>query len=630
MAIADNNLWANGDPDFDEISTNTNPLPGEARLRSVCSEHELKKLDRLQRAQIKYCERSENYIDTYNRPNPLFVQEARKANEAYVFFRESLFEKHPSIDSDQSRGDFDPTPPGYTGEVLGGITMVASAAMGMLDDMHSGYYQDVEAANTLEAVHGMPGKKQTLDLRCVIELWRRKCLPVFSYDHTIEDLQLGMRAIRDAHPLYCEPVFVLESTTTERARALLMGQPHDSALYVKDRQGRLKRIITRTDVGLDAKGKMLNGTFPNTVGQLELAPRSEIITAQMGITLDEAKHLMAGKRSPKRLPILDAEGKVRHTLSNIQCQYAEKIGNYFKDKPVQRNIGVAIGISNKEDMLARIDTAIKEGATFITLETAHAYRRDVIRKFKQDFLPQMEESMSDEEQVAYVREHRKNVRAVIKHIREKAKDRKILIGFGTVTSPEAVRLLAALGVDIVKVGVGGGEQCTTFDASNVGGPPFGYFWRCGKAAAALGIQIMADGGIKSRRRFSLVSSLHGVGLLQMGSWPGYTAEAASPPMYNNGVWERLMYGEASPHKKKLQSKRKGREMDDDDLLVHHSEGQVIHAPLATGQFAYLGGIALGCVQAQASNAAYSDAVTTEECQNAAHIRRITKTSTKVA
>jgi IMP dehydrogenase/GMP reductase len=279
------------------------------------------------------------------------------------------------------------------------------------------------------------------------------------------------------------------------------------------------------------------------------------LTAPLGISAKEAKELLRANPLIKEVPIVDEQGRIRHKLTKLNILHYEAMAKYkFDTTP---HAGVAIGVSNTEDMIKRTEAAVEAGASFITFETAHAYRRDVVRKFQKNFMPTIAEAMSPAEEVEAIKAQAKDIRAVIKHMKAKYKDRSILIGFGTVTSPEAVRLLAALGVDVVKVGIGGGSQCTTFDATGVGGPPFRYFWDCGKAAAALGIQIMADGGIDRRRRTSMLAGIDGLGLQQFGTWYGGTAEAASPAILNDktGKWEKeargsprqQMCGQSMPH-----------------------------------------------------------------------------------
>ncbi len=622
MAIAVNNLWAGGDPDYDEISLNTHPMPGEAGLRAVISEDEKRRLDQLEQAMNIACKASEKYLEKESHVDQTLVAAARAANEEYQLYKEELFDNHSKLSADVTRGNFDPTPPGKVGEVLGRTTIIAASAMGMLMNTRGGYYEGVEGVNN--------GGR---DFRFGIELARRKGLPFLPYDLSIDDMVAYVRAIQEGHPLYTEPVFVHMKTTVHRARQLLMGMVPDAALYIKDDQERPLAVISRRDVGMNRAGKITNTEMNDShpIQDLEgIIMGQEIITAPWGISAADAKELMRSNRLLRQLPILDEQGRIRAKLTKLNIHHYEGMQKYkFDTTP---HAAVAIGVSNTEDMIKRTEAAVDAGASFIQFETAHAYRRDIVRKFKQGFMPAIAEGMTPQEEVDSIKAQAKDFRAVMKHIKTKYKDRPILIGFGTVTSPEAVRLLAALGVDVVKIGIGGGNQCTTFDATGVGGPPFRYFWECGKAAAALGIKIMADGGLDRRRRISTVAGIDGVAEEQIGTLFGGTAEAASPAIWNakTGEWEKEVYGEASRKGMRLRAEASGRAIDEDEDLVLHAEGQVAMKKVATDQFGTVGGVQLGAVTAMASTASYLNAANMEEYQRNAHFRRISRTQTKVS
>jgi len=66
---------------------------------------------------------------------------------------------------------------------------------------------------------------------------------------------------------------------------------------------------------------------------------------------------------------------------------------------------------------------------------------------------------------------------------------------GNVTSGSGVEYLAACGADAIKVGQGPGSICTTRIVAGVGIPQLTALYVAGKAASALGVKIIADGGI---------------------------------------------------------------------------------------------------------------------------------------
>ncbi len=79
----------------------------------------------------------------------------------------------------------------------------------------------------------------------------------------------------------------------------------------------------------------------------------------------------------------------------------------------------------------------------------------------------------------------------------KARFPTTLIMAGNVATAEGVRDLAKWGADVVKVGVGGGSICKTRMVTGHGVPMFSCIQECSAQANTLGVQIVADGGIKT-------------------------------------------------------------------------------------------------------------------------------------
>lgn len=72
--------------------------------------------------------------------------------------------------------------------------------------------------------------------------------------------------------------------------------------------------------------------------------------------------------------------------------------------------------------------------------------------------------------------------------------KSILIA-GNVVTPEGVEELSKVGADLVKVGIGSGSMCLTRRVAGVGYPQLSAVLECAAMAEALGIGIVADGGI---------------------------------------------------------------------------------------------------------------------------------------
>ena len=67
---------------------------------------------------------------------------------------------------------------------------------------------------------------------------------------------------------------------------------------------------------------------------------------------------------------------------------------------------------------------------------------------------------------------------------------------GNVATAEATEALIERGVDAVKVGIGAGSICTTRVIAGIGVPMITAIMECARVAAAHGIPVIADGGIR--------------------------------------------------------------------------------------------------------------------------------------
>ncbi|PYR06356.1 MAG: IMP dehydrogenase, partial [Acidobacteria bacterium] len=67
---------------------------------------------------------------------------------------------------------------------------------------------------------------------------------------------------------------------------------------------------------------------------------------------------------------------------------------------------------------------------------------------------------------------------------------------GNVATAEGTEALINVGVDAVKVGIGGGSICTTRVIAGIGVPMITAIMECARAAAAHDVPIIADGGIR--------------------------------------------------------------------------------------------------------------------------------------
>jgi IMP dehydrogenase len=109
-------------------------------------------------------------------------------------------------------------------------------------------------------------------------------------------------------------------------------------------------------------------------------------------------------------------------------------------------------------------------------------------------------------------------------LRAKKISNAVQIIAGNVATAEATRALIDAGADAVKVGIGPGSICTTRIVAGVGVPQLTAIEDCANAAAASGIPIIADGGIKFSGDFAKALAA-GASTAMMGSMFAGTEES---------------------------------------------------------------------------------------------------------
>ena len=184
-----------------------------------------------------------------------------------------------------------------------------------------------------------------------------------------------------------------------------------------------------------------------------------LVTAKEGITLEEAKKILADSRKEK-LPIVDDDFSLKGLITIKDIEKAIKYPLAAKDKMGRLLCGAAVGIT--ANVLDRVEALVKAGVDVIVLDSAHGHSENVL----------------------------KSVRMV------KEKFPKVQLIAGNVATGEGTKALIEAGVDAVKVGIGPGSICTTRVVAGIGVPQVTAIMDAYAVAKDYDIPIIADGGIK--------------------------------------------------------------------------------------------------------------------------------------
>ncbi|MCR5116140.1 MAG: IMP dehydrogenase [Lachnospiraceae bacterium] len=184
-----------------------------------------------------------------------------------------------------------------------------------------------------------------------------------------------------------------------------------------------------------------------------------LVTAKEGITLDEAKAILAKARKEK-LPIVDDDFNLKGLITIKDIEKTIKYPLAAKDDMGRLLCGAALGIT--ANVLDRVAALVDAKVDVVVLDSAHGHSANVIR--------------------------------CLKMIKENYPDLPVIAG--NVATGQATRDLIEAGADAVKVGIGPGSICTTRVVAGIGVPQISAIMDCYAVAKEYGIPIIADGGIK--------------------------------------------------------------------------------------------------------------------------------------
>ena len=115
---------------------------------------------------------------------------------------------------------------------------------------------------------------------------------------------------------------------------------------------------------------------------------------------------------------------------------------------------------------------------------------------------------------------------------------------GNVVTPEGVELLAAAGVDGVKLGIGSGSVCTTSVETGVGYPQLSAILDSAEAAANNNLCLISDGGITTSGDLGK-AFVAGTDFIMIGGILAGHSEGGAPTITENDIEYRLYYGMSS-------------------------------------------------------------------------------------
>ena len=254
---------------------------------------------------------------------------------------------------------------------------------------------------------------------------------------------------RSENGVITDPFYLHPDNTLEDANNL-MGKFRISGVPITDDDGKLVGIITNRDLKFEEDYKR---------PIKECMTSENLITAPVGITLDEAKKIL-GKARKEKLPIVDSEFKLKGliTIKDIEKQIKYPLSAH--DAQGRLLCGAAVGIT--ANVMERVEALVKAKVDCIVIDSAHG--------------------------------HSKNIITTLQNIKAAYPDLQVIAG--NIATGAAAKALCEAGVDAVKVGIGPGSICTTRVVAGIGVPQVTAVMSAYEEAKKYGIPVIADGGIK--------------------------------------------------------------------------------------------------------------------------------------
>jgi len=213
---------------------------------------------------------------------------------------------------------------------------------------------------------------------------------------------------------------------------------------------RLVGIITNRDLRFETD---------ESIRVSEVMTKDHLVTAPVGISLEDSKKLLQ-KRRIEKLLVVDDSGRLKGLITIKDIMKIKKYPNSCKDQLGRLRVGAALGVG--KDTLARAAALCSVGVDVLAVDSAHG--------------------------------HSQNVLKAVKLIKTEFPAVQI-IACNVATASGAEALIKA-GADAVKVGVGPGSICTTRIVAGVGVPQVTAIMECDRVCKEHGVPLIADGGIK--------------------------------------------------------------------------------------------------------------------------------------
>jgi len=316
------------------------------------------------------------------------------------------------------------------------------------------------------------------------------------------------------------------------------------------REGRLLGILTNRDLRFETR-------LDQPIS--EVMTKENLVTAPVGITLEESKRLLHKNRIEKLL-VVDEHNNLKGLITIKDIEKTIKYPNSCKDNLGRLRVGAAVGVS--VDREARVEALLRAGADVIVIDTAHGHSHGVMEAIRE-------------------------TKRVFPNV--------VLIA-GNVATAEGAEALIKAGADAVKVGVGPGSICTTRVIAGVGVPQITAIRESARVTQHSGVPLISDGGIKFSGDITKAIAA-GADSVMIGSLFAGTDESPGEMVLYQGRSYKMYRGMGSIEAMKSGSSDRYYQDDVESeikLVPEGIEGRVPYkGPISSSVYQLLGGLRAG-------------------------------------
>ena len=390
------------------------------------------------------------------------------------------------------------------------------------------------------------------EARMAIAMARQGGVGVLHRNLPIEDQANQVDLVkRSESGMVTDPITVHPDATLGEADALC-GKFRISGVPVTDASGRLLGIVTNRDMAFEVdRSRQVR----------EVMTPMPLVTGTVGISGEDAMELLR-RHKIEKLPLVDAEGRLKGLITVKDFVKAEKYPHAAKDSEGRLLVGAAVGVG--DEAFLRAQALVEAGVDFLVIDSAHGHSRGIL------------------EMVAKVKANL-----------------KVEVVAGNVATRDGAQALIDAGADGIKVGVGPGSICTTRVVAGVGAPQVTAIYEASLAAGPAGVPLIGDGGLQYSGDIAKAIAA-GADTVMLGSLLAGCEESPGELLFINGKQFKSYRGMGSLGA--MQGRGQGKSyskdryfqdnvLSEDKLVPEGIEGQVPYrGPLSAVAHQLIGGL----------------------------------------